>query len=144
LVVAVAIGSGAFALRAQFSTPGVKQFHDPTTCPDCGRKLPHENAPCPWCQAKKIQEEIKAARGGGIPKRTFSATSKLTIAAGGFGLLLALAFWLARIRAAKVEEVSCYFKCPWCQRKLRYLARQGGRKGRCPRCQKDLLFPIST
>lgn len=39
------------------------------------------------------------------------------------------------------EEPIYYHKCTHCGRKLRYRAKQFGRKGMCPRCRTQFLFP---
>jgi hypothetical protein len=55
------------------------------------------------------------------------------LAAGGFLFL--------RARRAPKEEVLFYMKCPACNRKMRYRARQVGHAGMCPRCNRTFTFP---
>lgn len=39
------------------------------------------------------------------------------------------------------EEAYSHFRCPKCRRRLRYISRQVGRKGKCSNCGGDVLFP---
>jgi hypothetical protein len=39
------------------------------------------------------------------------------------------------------EEAFSHFRCPKCRRRLRYLARQVGHKGKCSNCGGDVIFP---
>ena len=39
------------------------------------------------------------------------------------------------------NEGYCHFRCPGCRRRLRFQARQVGRKGRCSHCGADVTFP---
>ncbi len=41
----------------------------------------------------------------------------------------------------KREEAYSHFRCPKCKRRLRYLARQVGRKAKCSNCGNDVIFP---
>jgi hypothetical protein len=45
---------------------------------------------------------------------------------------------------AKPEDPFYHFRCPDCHRRLRYQARQVGRKGQCPTCRHALTFPPLT
>jgi hypothetical protein len=62
----------------------------------------------------------------------------------GLGLValvgLGAVFLFLRSRAPK-EEPILHFNCPGCGRKLRYKARQAGHSGKCPRCERPLIFP---
>jgi hypothetical protein len=67
------------------------------------------------------------------------------LAIGGALLLLAGggAYLLSRLKAgrrARAEEVY-HFRCGGCKRRLRFLARQVGRKGKCSHCGHDVVFP---
>jgi hypothetical protein len=49
-------------------------------------------------------------------------------------------FYWARSRPG--AQVSMYsFRCPGCQRKLRYAAHKAGRRGICPRCKAPCTYP---
>ncbi len=56
-------------------------------------------------------------------------------AAVGFGVFVYL-----RGRP-KREEAYSHFRCPKCRRRLRYLTRQVGNKGKCSNCGNDVIFP---
>jgi hypothetical protein len=55
------------------------------------------------------------------------------------GAAVAVYLWI-RSRP-KPEEPIYYHKCQQCRRKLRYRAKQFGRKGMCPRCRTQFIFP---
>jgi hypothetical protein len=55
------------------------------------------------------------------------------------GLAIAIFRWI-RSRPAPEEPVY-YHKCAHCRRKLRYRAKQIGRKGMCPQCRNQFVFP---
>jgi transcription initiation factor IIE alpha subunit len=44
-------------------------------------------------------------------------------------------------RRGKEDDSFYHFRCPKCQRRLRYLARQVGHKGKCMNCNGDVIFP---
>jgi hypothetical protein len=55
---------------------------------------------------------------------------------------LAGGFLLARRLLRRREDRTFYhFRCPGCQRRLRFQARQVGHKGQCSKCGRDLTFP---
>lgn len=59
------------------------------------------------------------------------------------GAVIALAggyFLWTRLRAA-TEEPMYHFRCPGCDRRLRYRARQVGHRGECSNCGQQLFFP---
>jgi hypothetical protein len=58
------------------------------------------------------------------------------VAAGG-----ALAFWLMRRGGGEGAGEYHHFRCPGCQRRLRYHRRQVGHKGECSNCKRELVFP---
>jgi hypothetical protein len=55
------------------------------------------------------------------------------------GVAFVVFLWI-RSRPAP-EEPIYYHKCAHCHRKLRYRAKQIGRKGMCPRCRNQFTFP---
>lgn len=50
-----------------------------------------------------------------------------------------VAYWRMRPRAA--DEPVYHFKCPNCNQRLRYRARQAGNPGACRRCKARWNFP---
>jgi|YelNatPaOPRAMG01_1025707.scaffolds.fasta_scaffold181332_1 LPXTG-motif cell wall-anchored protein len=48
---------------------------------------------------------------------------------------------LFRRRRSKEDDSFYHFRCPKCQRRLRYLARQVGHKGKCSNCSGEVVFP---
>ncbi len=38
-------------------------------------------------------------------------------------------------------EAFLHFRCPGCQRRLRFRARQAGHSGQCSHCGHDVIFP---
>jgi DNA-directed RNA polymerase subunit RPC12/RpoP len=44
-------------------------------------------------------------------------------------------------RRPKGDDSFYHFRCPKCQRRLRYVARQVGHKGKCSNCSSEVLFP---
>jgi hypothetical protein len=60
----------------------------------------------------------------------------------GVGAFLAIVgFVVVRARRGPREEEVWHFNCPGCGRKLRYRPRQAGHAGKCPRCDRALIFP---
>jgi DNA-directed RNA polymerase subunit RPC12/RpoP len=56
-------------------------------------------------------------------------------------LAVAVGGWLF-FRGRKPKEESFYhFRCVKCKRRLRYLERQVGHKGKCSNCGSEVLFP---
>ena len=47
-------------------------------------------------------------------------------------------------RRPRVDDTFYHFRCPKCKRRLRYLSRQVGHKGKCSNCSGDVLFPPIT
>jgi hypothetical protein len=45
-------------------------------------------------------------------------------------------------RSRHTAPVYDHFNCPGCKRRLRFLPRQAGHRGRCPTCKRDLTFPV--
>lgn len=46
------------------------------------------------------------------------------------------------VRMRNKEDDSFYhFRCPKCKRRLRYLSKQVGRKGKCSNCAGEVVFP---
>lgn len=41
----------------------------------------------------------------------------------------------------KPEEEFSHFRCPKCRRRLRYMERQVGHKGKCSNCGGSVIFP---
>jgi DNA-directed RNA polymerase subunit RPC12/RpoP len=67
-------------------------------------------------------------------------TTPVLLALGGVAVVVAVAWAYLRFRPPKEEPVY-HFRCPGCQRRLRYRARQVGHAGQCPKCGRRLTFP---
>ncbi len=68
-------------------------------------------------------------------------TTTLLLLIGVPVVLLAVGgFFYMRFRNPKQEAVY-HFRCPSCNRKLRYYARQVGHRGMCGHCKEQLTFP---
>lgn len=61
---------------------------------------------------------------------------------GGLSLVGGGVFFF-RSRKPK-EEAIRYFRCPNCNRKLRYYPRQAGHRGMCNACKGRITFPSAT
>lgn len=71
-----------------------------------------------------------------MPTTTIALLGLAALAVAGGGL----AYWLMR-RGGGASEEYYHFRCPGCQRRLRYQRRQVGHKGECSNCKRELLFP---
>ena len=56
-------------------------------------------------------------------------------------LVLAVGGYLFLHRRPREDDSFYHFRCARCKRRLRYLARQVGHKGKCSNCGGDVLFP---
>jgi uncharacterized paraquat-inducible protein A len=69
-----------------------------------------------------------------------STTLWIVVIAGvplvGLGAYL---FW--RSQQPRQEQAFEHFKCPHCKQRLRYLPKQAGNQGQCPRCKRSITFP---
>ena len=59
----------------------------------------------------------------------------------GVVIVLAFGVFLFLKGRPKKEEPYSHFRCRNCRRRLRYLKRQVGHKGKCSNCGKELIFP---
>ena len=59
----------------------------------------------------------------------------------GVAAVLVVGVVLFLRRRPKEDDTFYHFRCPKCKRRLRYLARQVGHKGKCSNCLGDVLFP---
>lgn len=51
---------------------------------------------------------------------------------------------LGRLRSRQWDEAACHVtRCPSCDQKVRYFARNAGSAGLCPRCLKRLTLPTT-
>ncbi len=69
----------------------------------------------------------------------------MTWVVAAIGLMVVAAVvggYVLRLRRSR-QTVPAYnhFKCTGCKRRLRYLTRQAGHRGRCPTCKRELTFP---
>jgi uncharacterized paraquat-inducible protein A len=67
-------------------------------------------------------------------------TTPVLLALGG-AVVVAVAVWAYLRFRTPTEEPFHHFRCPGCQRRLRYRARQVGHAGQCPKCGRRLTFP---
>jgi DNA-directed RNA polymerase subunit RPC12/RpoP len=67
-------------------------------------------------------------------------TVMLVILAVAAGLITGVALFV-RSRRSREDDSFYHFRCPQCQRRLRYVARQVGHKGKCSNCSSEVLFP---
>ncbi len=62
------------------------------------------------------------------------------------GVIIALAigvYQFVRLKARqRAAEAVHHFRCPGCQRRLRFRARQVGHKGKCSHCGQAVVFPL--
>jgi uncharacterized paraquat-inducible protein A len=107
-------------------------------CPKCGMQIPYgpaqinKTAKCSQCSTQLVLPEPPSEK-----SRTLLVPGAMAAVA-----LLLLGIWLLLTRPAKaVIETYYYFRCPGCKGKLRYLARQAGNSGLCPRCDRPCVFP---
>ena len=69
-------------------------------------------------------------------------TTILLVLAAVFALGCGVAYWLARNSWLKERAADFHhFRCPNCERRIRFLARQSGHKGQCSNCGKPVTFP---
>lgn len=48
------------------------------------------------------------------------------------------------MRRKKEDDAFYHFRCPKCKRRLRYLSKQVGRKGKCSNCASEVVFPPTS
>ena len=49
-------------------------------------------------------------------------------------------YWVVRSRAPR-EDVLCHYRCPNCDKKLRYRASRAGKPAVCPACRVSSTLP---
>jgi hypothetical protein len=59
----------------------------------------------------------------------------------GVAASIAVGVFVVWRRRPRVDDSFYHFRCPKCKRRLRYVARQVGHKGKCSNCNGDVLFP---
>jgi PHP family Zn ribbon phosphoesterase len=65
----------------------------------------------------------------------------IVLVALGVAAALAVGVYLYLRGRSPQEELYSHFRCPKCQRRLRYQTRQVGHKGKCSNCGNDVIFP---
>jgi predicted RNA-binding Zn-ribbon protein involved in translation (DUF1610 family) len=68
-------------------------------------------------------------------------TTVLVIVVVAVVLVVAVGVVLFMRGRSKVEERFAHFRCPKCRRRLRYMERQVGHKGKCSNCGNAVIFP---
>ena len=71
-------------------------------------------------------------------------TTTLAVIVGAVLFLAGGGYVLRRRRGERRRaeaEAYYYFRCPGCRRRLRFQARQAGRKGKCSNCGQEVTFP---
>lgn len=68
-------------------------------------------------------------------------TSVVVIVSLAVVLVLAVGGYFFLHRRPREDDNFYHFRCPRCKRRLRYLAKQVGHKGKCSNCGGDVLFP---
>jgi hypothetical protein len=123
---------------------------DDEHCPECGKELPKQfqgTGECPYCALQKPPEDRpKKSRREYIRGFDFDNvnTRKGVMALGGtlgFIVFLSLLIFVIKRWRRGGREAFLNFRCPYCNRKLRYKTSQIGRTGLCPGCRRRLRFP---
>ncbi|HTU19611.1 MAG TPA: hypothetical protein VMG10_16240 [Gemmataceae bacterium] len=125
-----------------FATSGsnkIEKIKDPNVCEFCGRKFPKSKI-CLTCMAEMGREEYEARRARkewyNSPAIATAVISVLCVL-----ILIHISILLWKRRGRKKAEVEYHTRCKKCGRKLRYRESQINRLGKCPLCQKPLVFP---
>jgi hypothetical protein len=136
LVLLLVIGLIVFATSGSTK---IAKVADPNVCEFCGRLLPASKE-CLTCIGEMGRDAYEAKR-----ERKYWYNSPL-IATVVISLLCVLvlshiSILLWRHRGRQKAEVYYHTRCKKCGRKLRYRESQANRLGKCPLCQKPLIFP---
>jgi hypothetical protein len=127
---------------ALFAVSGSKTFgkiEDPNVCEFCGRPLPQSKI-CLPCVAEMGRDAYEAKREN---KYWYNSPLIATVVISLLCILLVthISILLWKRRGLKTEEVYYHTRCKKCGRKLRYRQSQINRLGKCPLCQRPLVFP---
>jgi phage FluMu protein Com len=138
LVLLLCLGLLIFATSGPTKT-GPSRAVDPTVCEYCGKKLP-KSGDCLSCIAEMGLDKYHAKRESHY---WFNSPIIAEVVIGLVCILLVVYITLLwRRRAAQpLEEVYYTIHCRKCGRKLRYRNSQVNHFGKCPICQKPILFP---
>jgi ribosomal protein L37AE/L43A len=72
-------------------------------------------------------------------------TTTLVVIGGAVAVLVVVGGYYLLVRWRREQRVEAetflHFRCPGCQRRLRFQARQAGHKGKCSHCGHDVVFP---
>jgi hypothetical protein len=68
----------------------------------------------------------------------------LVLVAGAIIALAGGGYLFMRLQGRRREAAAAFhhFRCPGCQRRLRFNARQVGHKGECAHCGHEVTFPL--
>jgi hypothetical protein len=78
-----------------------------------------------------------------VQERSIMTTTHWILLAVAVPIVVGGVWFFFLRKSAPKEEPILHFQCPHCRRKLRYKSRQAGHAGLCPRCHKNLTFPMS-
>ncbi len=137
------VGIGAFWIYVRLGEREPEVIRNTLVCPDCGKTLPQKDAPCPWCEAKKTRAQVESDRPDSTKQEPSNAVNVI-IVVGVSGGLLVVALWpqIQRLWSSRDEDDDILvFRCPHCDRKLRYQAAKAGMQGKCPTCKRMCTFP---
>jgi hypothetical protein len=125
-----------------FATSGSNKIEkrvDPNVCEFCGRRLPQSKL-CLKCIGEMGREVYEAKR---EKKYWYNSPLIATIIISILCVLLLthICILLWKRRGRKKAEVYYHTRCKKCGRRLRYRESQINRLGKCPLCQRPLVFP---
>lgn len=70
-------------------------------------------------------------------------TTVVVVIAGVSAVLVAGVVLFLRGRGRE-DDSFYHFRCPKCKRRLRYMSKQVGRKGKCSNCAVEVIFPPTS
>jgi hypothetical protein len=129
----------ALVIMASSGSTRVEGIADPNVCEFCGRPLPSSKV-CLTCSAEMGREVYEAKR---EQKHWYNSPVAATTIISLLCVLVSahIGILLYKQRGRKKEEFYFYTRCSKCGRKLRYRESQIARLGKCPICQKPIIFP---
>lgn len=115
-------------------------------CPECGNQLPRGGSVCPYCFVHQQQAQAKKAAAAPVSRwKELSMRAKVGIFIGTSLLNVAVIYWgwfPRRKGPEEEEEVQPHrFRCPKCQRKVKYSDAKVGLPALCPGCKTPFIYP---